>query len=153
MSKFNKYIKESIWSDIQRRAEGSDKRIEDDINLLTLDDLADYIKKKYGDKIFHLNTDNVLRFTKIYVNITQYISLETRINPKNGELTSVVAEWGFDAKPTEEIINKLKDKFIVGEKGSCKLIITDKDNITHQGNSIVFFFKIIELTTFFVSLR
>jgi hypothetical protein len=44
---FKTYIKESIWSDIQKRSAGETVRKEDDIDLLDIDGLYDYIDTHY----------------------------------------------------------------------------------------------------------
>ncbi len=44
---FKTYIKESIWSDMQDRSAGDKIRKEDDVNLLDIDGLCDYLNKHY----------------------------------------------------------------------------------------------------------
>ena len=44
---FKTYIKESIWSDMQDRSAGETVRKEDDVNLLDIDGLCDYLNKHY----------------------------------------------------------------------------------------------------------
>ena len=44
---FSTYLKESVWGNISKRAEGSVSRKEDDINNLDIDELCNYIKDKY----------------------------------------------------------------------------------------------------------
>ena len=45
--KYNRKINESIWSDIQDRSMGKTVRKEDDINLLDIDELCEYLKTIY----------------------------------------------------------------------------------------------------------
>lgn len=44
---FKTYISESIWTDMQKRSSGEDIRQEDDIDLLDIDGLYDYIDTHY----------------------------------------------------------------------------------------------------------
>ena len=44
---FKTFISESIWSDMQDRSAGNKIRKEDDVNLLDIDGLCDYLNKHY----------------------------------------------------------------------------------------------------------
>ena len=44
---FKTYIGESVWTDMQKRSSGEDIRQEDDIDLLDIDGLYDYIDTHY----------------------------------------------------------------------------------------------------------
>lgn len=44
---FKTFISESIWSDMQHRSAGDKIRKEDDVNLLDIDGLCDYLNKHY----------------------------------------------------------------------------------------------------------
>ena len=46
---FKTYLKESVWGDVRRRADKKSERKEDDVNLLDLDGLCEYLNKIYGE--------------------------------------------------------------------------------------------------------
>ena len=67
---FKTYITESIWSDIQDRSMGKTVRKEDDINLLDIDELCEYLKT-----IYKTNSDNDISVIKIEDNMYLTICL------------------------------------------------------------------------------
>ena len=44
VKKFEEFIRESLWTDIQRRSAGDTIRKEDDVNILDCEGLFNYIK-------------------------------------------------------------------------------------------------------------
>ena len=55
MKKLSK-ITENLWADLQDRSSGEVIRKEDDVNLMDMDGLCDYIKNRYKDKIDSVRT-------------------------------------------------------------------------------------------------
>jgi hypothetical protein len=51
---FKTYIKESIWTNINKRSEGSISRKEDDINDLDFESFYDYVKSKYNVTMYNI---------------------------------------------------------------------------------------------------
>ena len=43
----NVIVNESVWGDIRKRGNGTERKKEDDIDLLNMDDFCDYLKSKY----------------------------------------------------------------------------------------------------------
>ena len=67
---FKTYITESIWSDIQDRSMGKTVRKEDDIDLLDINELCEYLKT-----IYKTNSDNDISVIKIEDNMYLTICL------------------------------------------------------------------------------
>lgn len=59
---FKTYIGESVWNDIRRRGNGTERKKEDDIDLLNIDDFCDYLKSRYW-----VDTSKEQRPSKIFV--------------------------------------------------------------------------------------
>ena len=51
---FKTYINESVWGDIRKRGLGTEVKAEDDINILSQDELFEYINDHYKVRIFEL---------------------------------------------------------------------------------------------------
>ena len=114
-----KRLSESLWSDMQRRAEGSDKRIEDDIELLDRDGMVEYIKKHYesinssvgvdvGKTIFREHGDEYL-IVKPFMYISSLYWLYAYF--KNDKIYNV--QLMAEKKVCGEFLDKLKEKFMV----------------------------------------
>ena len=86
---FKTYIKESVWGDIRRRAEGQAERKEDEIDNLEPDELAEYIKKKYDinvrDEFFGYDDETALLDVPI-------ISWEKKIIPSKAKTRTISAD-------------------------------------------------------------
>lgn len=67
---FKTFIKESIWSDIQDRSMGKTVRKEDDIDLLDINELCEYLKT-----IYKTNSDNDINVIEIEGNMYLTICL------------------------------------------------------------------------------
>ena len=63
---FKTYLNESIWSNINKRSEGSVSRKEDDVNNLDIDGLCEYIKGNYetGRHFIEVFTTNDPKYYK-----------------------------------------------------------------------------------------
>ena len=57
MKKLSKIV-ESLWSDLQDRSSGDVVRKEDDVNILSQDDLFEYLKDKYSVRIYEIDNDH-----------------------------------------------------------------------------------------------
>ena len=55
---FNTYIKESVWGDIRKQGLGTEVKAEDDVNILSQDNLFEYLKDKYSVRIYQIDNDH-----------------------------------------------------------------------------------------------
>lgn len=84
---FKAYIKESVWGDMRKRAEGTEKRREDDIDLMDPDGFWEYLKKD----LYEPTATYVIKFYKSpYEVIMVPISINASYN------SSSVAELGLE---------------------------------------------------------
>lgn len=71
---FNEFIKESVWADMHKRSNGTQERMEDDINHLDCRGLYEYLKNTYEsiwesiDNVIMINNDNTVIDIRIYEN-------------------------------------------------------------------------------------
>ena len=112
MKKLSK-ITESIWSDMQDRSSGDVVRKEDEINLLDVDQLYDYIKSNYKDKVPYIDMYSFGPSPgqkRIYVEPIKGITLDTIYDENTGDLEHILIIWkGADVDG--DFICKLKDRF------------------------------------------
>lgn len=118
---------ESIWNDIRRRGNGSDVKKEDDVNLLDIDGLYDYIKSKYEKYVFDLDKDTfgILNKRNIVVDIISNVSLFTSYD-KSGKLDHILLSW-TKVKIGMPFFDKLSERFNVQSPNVCRRRITEKD--------------------------
>lgn len=139
---FKTYLEESIWSNINKRSEGSVSRKEEDINNLDIDGLCEYIKDKYefitneswpvyvGTK---MNTDITFLHVLVYYdnertfpNIPVYIyfdPVDIRFSPAN--------------MPGKDVIKFLRDKNLENAlESSFDLVEDDKDGRYYHINPL-----------------
>ena len=98
---FKTYLKESVWGDIRRRAEGVQDRKENDIDLLDLEGLFQYMKDHYG----------------LYdgLNITKYEPTETLLIPvfNKGGTSGIYQLYVENFKdPEKKILELVSPRFI-----------------------------------------
>ena len=70
VKKFEEFIRESLWTDIQRRSAGDTIRKEDDVNILDCEGLFNYIKSHY-----ELEDEYGIRLGRAKDNITIRITM------------------------------------------------------------------------------
>ena len=76
---FKTYIKESIWSDIQDRSSGEITRKEDDINLLDIEGMCEYLNSHYRTKYTLIVIDkkyNEMIIPIVYRSFPYYITVD-----------------------------------------------------------------------------
>ena len=105
---FKTYIKESIWSNINKRSEGSISRKEDDINILDEDALVEYLKKRYKPLKRYAIITNSAHIIAVPIAKT-YVNYSICFNPKLEYMTFTQEIVDL----ADGLIEKLKDKFIV----------------------------------------
>ena len=66
---FKTYINESVWGDLHSRGIGETEREEDDVNLLDLDGLVDYIKENYKSTTSKWYINDLVSYDKVYKNL------------------------------------------------------------------------------------
>ena len=119
-------ISESTWGNMIKRAEGEQIRREDDVNLMDLDGLHEYIKKKYGPSIEDVDTKIFPGLQQeLWTDMTPTISLFTR-HKKDGTLDFVLLSW-FRSKIAGRFFFRLKERFNVESPNPFRRIITEKD--------------------------
>jgi len=123
-----KKISESVWGDVLDRGTGETIRKEDDINLLDVDGLYDYIKSKYEKRIFYLDKyTGKFNSWEICVDIIGNISLKTIYN-EDGEMDHIVLSWsGVGVKIRHSFLWALSEKFNVENIGTCRRVIKEED--------------------------
>ena len=72
---FSEFIKESVWSDMHKRSNGTQERMEDDINRLDCRGLYEYLKNAYESKsgysiddVIMINYDDTVIDIRVYEN-------------------------------------------------------------------------------------
>ena len=120
---FKKFIKESIWSDIQDRSAGDVVRKEDDVNLLDIDEFYKYIKEQYRTKVEDIDPDVMGggNMDVLGVDITEDIILLYK--PKRGH---ILLSWSRVKIPMP-FFDELTDRFKVEHPNAMRRIITEKD--------------------------
>ena len=118
---FKKFIKESIWSDIQDRSSGDTIRKEDDVNNLDLNEFYTYIKEQYKTKVEYIDLDFMGGGYVLGVDITENIILFYK--PKRGH---IVLSWSRVKIPMP-FFDELTDRFKVENPNAMRRIITEKD--------------------------
>ena len=122
-----KTTNESVWGDIRRRGNGTDVKKEDDVNLLDIDGLYDYIKSKYEKRLFYLDKDvyGPLNKKNIVADVLSNVSLFT-IYDKKGNLEYILLSWS-KVKIGMPFFDKLSERFNVQSPNVCRRRITEKD--------------------------
>jgi len=118
---FKKFIKESIWSDIQDRSSGEVVRKEDDVNNLDLTEFYAYIKDQYKTKVEYIDLDAMGGGDVLGVDITENIILFYK--PKRGH---ILLSWSRVKIPMP-FFDELTDRFKVEHPNAMRRIITEKD--------------------------
>ena len=120
---FKKFIKESIWSDIQDRSAGDTVRKEDDINTLDLNEFYAYIKDQYKTKVEYIDLDAMggENGDVLSVDITENVILFYK--PKRGH---ILLSWSRIKIPMP-FFDELIDRFKVENPHAMRKIITEKD--------------------------
>jgi hypothetical protein len=74
---FKTYIKESYWSEMNRRSQGVKMRREDDVNNLDNEDFYEYLKRRYnvGDGIIYNSSSTYSINIKLLENEVRVIRL------------------------------------------------------------------------------
>ena len=122
-----KDLSESIWGGILDRGAGETIRKEDDVNLLDLDGLYDYIKSRYEKRLFYLDKDTFGRNNKrnIVVDVIANISLFTNYD-KSGKFDHILLSW-TKVKIGMPFFDKLKERFNVQMPNVNRRTIPEKD--------------------------
>ena len=139
---FKTYIKESIWSDIQKRSMGKQTRKEDMIdNSLDFPELFEYIKTHYKttNRIFEIGQwraiyDTDLGFISIPIEKQSHplmLTISQNINSREFRPFQITKDF-FIHYP--EIQNYLGDKYKIEEKNtySSPLVSLKEGEITNQ---------------------
>ena len=123
----DKKTNESAWGEMRKRSSGEQIRKEDDVNLLDLDGLYDYIKSKYEKRLFYLDKDTFGKNNKrnIVVDVIANVSLFTNYN-KSGKFDHILLSW-TKVKIAMPFFDKLKERFNVQMPNINRRTITEKD--------------------------
>ena len=108
---FKTYLRESVWSDIQKRSMRQQTRKEDDIDLLDKDGLIDYLKNHYtGKDNWLLTSDDMggMISVMIFEDYFGYYSYLTYIDIEGDPEISILG--GFD-KVAKKLYNEIKSKY------------------------------------------
>ena len=125
MKKELKRVNESIWTNINKRSEGNLNRKEDDVNLLDIDGLYDYIKSRYENRVFYLDKD---WYYDICVDILSNVSLIAKpiSNNSKSKLRHILLSWSR-VRIRMSLFDKLSEFFNVENINPNRRIITEKD--------------------------
>ena len=111
--KYKKYMmNESLWSEIQDRSCGKARRKEDDINLLDMSGLLDYIQNKYkfGKDFMTLSSSfGIPLFSYNYD--TTYLTISFSVAREG--IYSVYSRLFFDSPFKDSITSMLKQKYLI----------------------------------------
>lgn len=115
---FKTYLKESVWGDVRRRAEGQSIRREDDINNLSQDELFNYLKAHYITTKYEIDNDHKPIDKENGVSVPFAIPYEASNHgygiymdfKKNGKVITFNSEL---KKELPDIYNKLCDNYSV----------------------------------------
>ena len=123
-----KKISESAWGDMMRRSSGEIIRKEDDVNLLDVDGLYDYIKSKYEKKVFYIDKDNYGKLNKknIVVDVIDKVSLFTYYD-EDDKIEHILLSWS-KVKIRHSFMWTLTEKFSVKITDPYRRIIKEKDD-------------------------
>ena len=123
-----KKISESAWGDMMRRSSGEIIRKEDDVNLLDVDGLYDYIKSKYEKKVFYIDKDNYGKLNKknIVVDVIDKVSLFTYYD-EDDKIEHILLSWS-KVKIRHSFMWTLTEKFNVKITDPYRRIIKEKDD-------------------------
>ena len=144
--KFNEYIKESIWSDMQDRGTGDLEKKEDDVDLMEFEDFIEYVKSHYTVREEDEGEPNFgdiraeYHFLHIYIPLITY---GTRVYKLNVTYKTNISEIYLDSGKYFLIVYK---KFIDDLKKSFDVEIDSRHNvITFNDVSNKTAIKIIEM--------
>lgn len=123
MKKDLKKVNESVWADIHRRSNGIQVRKEDDVNLLSLEEFYEYIKKHYKSKVEYIDLDPMGggNGDVLGVDITENVILFYK--PKRGH---ILLSWSKVKIPIP-FFDELTDRFKIENPNAMRRIITEKD--------------------------
>lgn len=142
-------IKESVWTDIHKRSNGTKERREDDINLMDQDDLTEYLKSRYEpvpgsrwkDIIDTESKDDKIYVTVLEPDIESYAYNVSLIFPKGrGNHKNITMSYDL-MQDCPEVYKLLKDNYILSNYSSHMFSISpsDKSEVTNK-----FFVDIID---------
>ena len=133
IKKFNEYIEESIWANINKRSEGSVSRKEDDIDLLGFKDFIEYVKSHYtvreedeGEPNFgNIRAED--NFRHIYIPLitcgTGVYNLNVRYKDREEKVAEIYLDSGkYFLIVCKEFIDDLKKSFGVEIKSRNNII-------------------------------
>ena len=115
---FKTFITESLWSDMQRRAEGSDKRIEDDIDFFDSESFIEYI-----ESIYNYTSNDPIKTENNYINdmviVYPFYDDSSYAYPvylkgfKNNNETHIYVYKQFLSKKGKDIYKILSDNYTI----------------------------------------
>ena len=132
MKKLSKILKESVWGGILDRGTGETIRKEDDVNLLDIDGLFNYVEEKYSDKVCRIDSDIIYGFQgwkncvvfpfddDLEITITRFLD--------TGKIRDIVIMWDKNGVQ-DSFIRKLNDRFNIcfAPRENAYIDIKDKD--------------------------
>ena len=134
MKKFSN-INESTWGDMVKRAEGEQIRREDDINLLDIDGLWEYINDNYKN-LSHRETWVSKHDTGSFIHIPMFRRYDRLYSIYLKFKTDKISEIQIEAnrKTCSEFISIVEEKYNIDDNGGFGIVtITSKtDEFTNQ---------------------
>ena len=135
---FNTYLKESIWSNINKRSEGNLERKEDYINDLNQDELFDYIKENY-EPMSQYDFDNNHSYKKNDISIPVILpaiaSYSYAANLRFEKFGKIVV-FGKDIEyECPEVYKLIVDNYMISEFGRFLFCISPKDGSNKIDNN------------------
>ena len=128
IKKFNEFIRESIWSDMQDRGNGVAVKKEDDLSAMDFDDFVEYINDEFSANSEWFTSMEGGEETKhIEIDIISGITLQYNIYQE--KLYSIlICIHGDDRNKNAKIdISKLEKVFSVEPLGKYTFSITEND--------------------------
>ena len=125
-------ITESIWADIHKRSNGVQVRKEDDINLLDIDGLFNYVENNYSDRVCKIDSEEIRGFQgwkncvvfpfddDLEITITRFLD--------TGKIRDIVIMWDKNGVQ-DSFIRKLNYRFNIclAPRENSYIDIKDKD--------------------------
>lgn len=132
MKKLSKILNESAWGDMRKRSSGDQIRKEDDINLLDIDGLFNYVENNYSDRVCEIDSEEIHGFQgwkncvvfpfddNLEITITRFLD--------TGKIRDIVIMWDKNGVQ-DSFLRKLNDRFNIclAARENAYIDIKDKD--------------------------
>ena len=148
----NRYLNESVWSDIQKRSMGKQVRKEDDVDLMEFDVFADYLKNHYtiqsGGKIFIFHHPHWERIDIPLIDDEKPNNLLIYYTPNKRNIPDSIILYIYQTRTIKYIIEKIKEQFNLSVHASSgnqiEYDVSKKDGSKGTNSFIVEFIDFVQ---------